>query len=141
MPEVGQAFHQPQLARTLERIATQGAREFYEGETAWRLASGLKQLGSPLTAQDMARCRARDETPLRVGYRGGELLGLRPPTQGITTLEIMGILERFNLRAYAEGSADYYHLLVEAVKLAFIDRNRYVADPDYVDVPAMRMQP
>ena len=50
-----------QLARTLDRIATQGAREFYEGETAWRLAAGLKQVGSPLTAQDMARCRARDE--------------------------------------------------------------------------------
>lgn len=139
IPEVGQLFRQPQLARTLDRIATQGAREFYEGETAWRLAAGLKQVGSPLTAQDMARCRARDEMPLRVGYRGGELVGLRPPTQGATTLEIMGILERFNLRQYAEGSADYYHLLVEAVKLAFIDRNRYIADPEYVDVPVMKM--
>jgi gamma-glutamyltranspeptidase len=63
----------------------------------------------------------------------------RPPTQGITTLEIMGILDRFDLASIPEGSADYYHLLVEAVKFAFIDRNRYVADPEFVDVPVGKM--
>ena len=62
-------------------------------------------------------------------------MSLRPPTQGIATLEIMGTLDRLDLAAIPEGSADYYHVLVEAVKTAFIDRNRYVADPDFVDVP------
>lgn len=139
LPEIGETFYQPELARTLERIASQGAREFYEGELASRLAAGLQRAGSPITARDLALTAAREETPLRVAYRGGELLGHRPPTQALTTLEIMGILDRFKLSGIAEGSADYYHLLVEAVKQAFIDRNRYIADPDYVDVPSNRL--
>ncbi|WER50605.1 gamma-glutamyltransferase family protein [Cupriavidus sp. WKF15] len=139
IPAAGETFRQPELARTLDRLATYGGREFYEGDLAGRIAAGLKQAGSPLTAADLARCRARDEVPLRVPYRDGELLGLRPPTQGVTTLEIMGILNRFDLASVPEGSADYYHLLVEAVKLAFLDRNQYVADPDFADVPVDRL--
>lgn len=139
MPETGETLVQPELARSLETLAANGGRDFYEGKLAERIAAGLKKVGSPLTADDLARCRARDEAPLRVGYRGGELIGLRPPTQGITTLEIMGILDRFELAKYPEGSADYYHLLVEAVKYAFIDRNRYVADPEFTDVPVNQL--
>lgn len=139
IPQAGEPFVQPELARSLERIATHGGREFYEGDLAARIAAGLEQAGSPLTLADLARTQAREEAPLRVAYRGGELLGLRPPTQGVTTLEIMGILERFDLAAIPENSADYYHVLVEAVKLAFLDRDRYVADPDFVDVPVDRM--
>ena len=139
IPDVGETFRQPDLARTLTAVAERGGRDFYGGELASRIVRGLQQAGSPLTTDDLARCRARNESPLRVPYRGGELLGLRPPTQGITTLEIMGTLDRFDLAAIPEGSADYYHLLVEAVKHAFIDRNRYVADPDFVDVPVNRL--
>ncbi|CAG4901138.1 gamma-glutamyltransferase [Paraburkholderia saeva] len=138
-PQAGERFFQPALARSLDAIATHGGREFYEGDLAARIAAGLKQAGSPLTLDDLARAQAREEVPLRVAYRDGELLGLRPPTQGVTTLEIMGILERFDFAAIPEGSADYYHVLVEAIKLAFLDRNRYVADPDFVDVPVDRM--
>nr|WP_174980872.1 gamma-glutamyltransferase family protein [Pandoraea capi] len=139
IPQVGERFHQPALARSLDSIATHGGREFYEGDLAGRIAAGLKQAGSPLRASDLSRAQAREEVPLRVAYRDGELLGLRPPTQGVTTLEIMGILNRFDLKSMPEGSADYYHVLVEAVKLAFLDRNRYVADPDFVDVPVDRL--
>lgn len=139
IPQAGEPFVQPELARSLERIATHGGREFYEGDLAAHVAAGLKQAGSPLTLVDLARTRAREEAPLRVAYRGGELLGLRPPTQGVTTLEIMGILERFDLAGIPENSADYYHVLVEAVKLAFLDRDRYVADPDFIDVPVDQM--
>jgi gamma-glutamyltranspeptidase/glutathione hydrolase len=135
MPEVGDKLVQPELANSLEMLAANGGRDFYEGKLAERIVAGLKAMGSPLTADDLARCRARDEAPLRVKYRGGELLGLRPPTQGITTLEIMGILDRFELSKYPEGGVDHYHLMVEAVKRAFIDRNRYIADPEFVDVP------
>lgn len=139
IPQAGERFYQPALARSLDSIATHGGREFYEGDLAGRIAAGLKQVGSPLRAEDLSRAQAREEVPLRVAYRDGELLGLRPPTQGVTTLEIMGILNRFDLKSMPEGSADYYHVLVEAVKLAFIDRNRYVADPDFVDVPVDRL--
>ncbi len=139
IPDIGETFRQPDLARTLTSLAERGGRDFYEGDLASRVAHGLQSAGSPLTAKDLARCRARSEDPLRVPYRDGELLSLRPPTQGITTLEIMGILDRFDIAAIPEGSADHYHLLVEAVKVAFIDRNRYVADPDFVDVPVGRL--
>ena len=131
----GRLFRQPQLAQTLETLAERGHRDFYEGQLAQRLARGLREAGSALTAADLAATRARVEPPLSQPYRGGLLLAHQPPTQGVTTLEIMGILERFDLAAVREGSADYYHLLVEAVKLAFVDRNRYLADPDFSPVP------
>jgi gamma-glutamyltranspeptidase/glutathione hydrolase len=139
IPAVDERFAQPALAKSIERIARFGAREFYEGELAQRIARGLNEAGSPLSASDLTRTYARDETPLRVAYRGGELASLRPPTQGVTTLQIMGTLDRFDLRSIAEGSADYYHLLVEAVKCAFVDRDRFVSDPEFNDVPVERM--
>ncbi|WP_144109472.1 gamma-glutamyltransferase family protein [Paraburkholderia sp. BCC1886] len=139
IPAIGAHFVQPALANSLERIARFGAREFYEGDLAGRIARGLQAAGSPLQSSDLARTRARDEAPLRVAYRGGELVSLQPPTQGVTTLQIMGTLERFDLSAIEEGGADYYHLLVEAVKCAFVDRDRYVSDPEFNAVPVGEM--
>lgn len=95
VPPAGHICRQPQLATTMEILASRGPRDFYEGQIASRLAKGLATVGSPLTASDMAATRARIEPPLRMAYRGGELLAHQPPTQGITTLQIMGILERF----------------------------------------------
>ncbi len=131
IPAIAERFVQPALAKSIERIARFGAREFYEGELAERIARGLREAGSPLTLSDLARTQARDEAPLRVAYRGGELVSMRPPTQGVTTLQIMGMLDRFDIAQIAEGSADYYHLLVEAVKCAFVDRDRFVSDPEF----------
>ena len=142
LPAVGQLSRQPQLAATLAQLAERGYRDFYEGQLAQRLARGLQAAGSPLTGADLARTRARIETPLALPYRGGTLLAHRPPTQGVTTLEIMGLLARFDLGAIAEGSADHYHLLVEAVKLAMLDRHQQVADPDFVpDTSAQLLAP
>lgn len=138
VPAAGATFKQPKLAATLEMLAERGHRDFYEGKLGAIIAKGLQDAGSPLTATDLALTQARIEAPLRVAYRGGTLLAHQPPTQGITTLQIMGILDRFNLAGVREGSADYYHLLVEAVKHAFIDR-RQVADPKFVDVPIERL--
>jgi gamma-glutamyltranspeptidase/glutathione hydrolase len=138
-PEIGELFKQPQLAVTIEMLAARGHRDFYEGQLAEKIAKGLKDAGSPLSASDLAKTHARVELPLRVAYRKGELIAHQPPTQGITTLEIMGILDRFDVKRIPEGSADYYHLVVEAVKRAFIDRNQYVADPDFFNVPARLM--
>jgi gamma-glutamyltranspeptidase/glutathione hydrolase len=139
VPPAGFVRRQPDLARTLETLAERGARDFYEGKLAAELAQGLRVAGSPLTAQDLALTRARLENPLSIGYRGGELLAHHPPTQGMTTLQIMGLLEHFDFKNIAEGSADHYHLLVEAVKQAFMDRNRYLADPVFSQVPVQRL--
>jgi len=139
IPCEGEKLYQPQLAASLQSIATHGYRDFYEGQLGEKIAAGLAAAGSPLTGADLAATRARIEKPLSVPYRGGELLAHRPPTQGMTTLEIMGILERFDLSRIEEGSADYYHLLVEAVKRAFLDRNSYLADPDFASVPCERL--
>jgi gamma-glutamyltranspeptidase/glutathione hydrolase len=135
VPEAGHIRRQLELSATIAMLAERGPRDFYEGKLAAIIGKGLAGAGSPLTMADLAGTSARIETPLCTPYRGGTLVAHRPPTQGITTLEIMGILQRFDMRSIAEGSADYYHLLVEAVKQAFIDRNRHVADPDLVDVP------
>ncbi len=136
---VGDTLRQPQLGETLKLLAKNGYRDFYEGELAERIAQGLKTAGSPLTKSDLAATRCRHEAPLRVAYGDGELVAHQPPTQGVTTLEIMGILDRFDFSQIEEGSAEYYHVLVEAIKLAFIDRNRYVADPDFNKVPTLEL--
>lgn len=135
MPRQGDVLTQVALANTLEILAERGPRDFYEGKLAERIARGLAAAGSPLTLSDLGATRSRLEPALSVAYRGGHLLAHQPPTQGVTTLEIICILQRFDLQSIPEGSADYYHLLVEAVKQAFMDRNRYVADPDFGAVP------
>jgi oxamate amidohydrolase len=139
VPPEGFLRREPLLAMTLHTLAKNGPRDFYEGELAAIVADGLARAGSPLTAEDLRRTRAREEEPLRISYRGGTLVSNRPPTQGLTTLQIMGLLEAFDLRQIAEGGADYYHLLVEAVKLAFLDREKFLADPDVVQVEVNKL--
>lgn len=127
-----QLFKQSQLAVTLRQVAQFGAREFYEGALAERIVTGLADCGSTISLRDLQHTNAKIEAPLSTLYRGGLLYGLQPPTQGVTTLEIMGILQQFALSHHVkEGSSDYYHVLIEAIKLAFINRNRYLADPTF----------
>ena len=133
-PEVGSLFRQEGLAQSLELIARDGPRSFYEGELAEHLAAGLKATGSPLRLADLAATRTREAKPLCFGYRGVELLAPPPPTQGVTTLAIMGILSNFDLASCEVGKADHLHLTVEAVKQAFLTRDR-IADPDFVSQP------
>lgn len=132
--QAGELFFQPQLARTLRTLARDGWRDFYEGALARRIAAGLAEAGSPIGLSDLAATRVREEAPLTVPYRGLDLLAPPPPTQGVTTLGIMGVLDTFPLGDIAEGSADHFHLCVEAVKAAFDDR-RGLADPDFVPQP------
>jgi gamma-glutamyltranspeptidase/glutathione hydrolase len=126
----GDVFVQPRLARSLKLLAAHGLRDFYEGELAARIAKGLQDAGSPLTLSDLRKTRARETPPISLEYRGLTLLAPPPPTQGVSTLAIMGILRECNLKSIPEGSADYYHLCIEAVKQAFLDRSG-IADPDY----------
>lgn len=122
---------QPQLAALLERVALHGHREFYEGEVAHRIAAGLEAAGSPIRLADLQKTAARIAAPLSLNYRGVELLAPPPPSQGITTLSIMGILSNFAMQGVDPNSADFYHICVEAVKQAFLERGG-IADPDRV---------
>jgi gamma-glutamyltranspeptidase/glutathione hydrolase len=132
---------QPALAAVLSAIARHGTREFYEGALARRLADGLAAAGSPLTADDLAATRTEIAQPLGLDYRGLRLLAPPPPTQGATTLGIMGVLAGFPMSDFPPESAGYYHHLVEAVKAAFVDRHR-IADPRFGDdVSALLLDP
>jgi gamma-glutamyltranspeptidase/glutathione hydrolase len=129
-------FVQRDLARTLTRIAEAGVDEFYRGDLGRRLVRALQEAGSPLSADDLAAHRADWVEPLRVAYRGGEAASFPPPTQGFAALAILALLEPFDLAALPE--ADYVHLIVEATKLAFEDRDRYLTDPTVEPVPVER---
>jgi gamma-glutamyltranspeptidase/glutathione hydrolase len=129
----GPRFVQSALARTLERLAEAGAEDFYGGELGQRLARGAREAGSPLSAEDLAAHRADWVEPLRVPYRGGEAASFPPPTQGFAALAILALLEGFDLAAMPED--EYVHMVVEATKLAFEDRDRHLADPTAVPVP------
>ena len=129
-------FVQAELGATLAAVADGGAEEFYRGGLARRVAEGAARAGSPLTARDLAEQRAEWVEPLRVRYRGGEAATLPPPTQGFAALAILALLEGFDVAALDD--TDHVHLTVEATKVAFEDRDRWLADPDVVEVPVAR---
>jgi gamma-glutamyltranspeptidase/glutathione hydrolase len=129
-------FVQADLASTLEEIARGGGEEFYRGALARRLAQAAGAAGSPLTADDLAHHQAQWVEPLRISYRGGEAASFPPPTQGFAALAILSLLEGFEIKSLAE--ADYVHVVVEATKLAFEDRDRYLADPTVAAIPVAR---
>ena len=126
-------FVQPDLARTLAAIAAGGADEFYRGDLARRMAASAEAMGSPLRAADFAEHRADWVEPLRMPYRGGVAVSMPPPTQGFAALAILGLLDGFDVAGLAD--ADHVHLVVEATKVAFEDRDRWLTDPDVVPVP------
>jgi gamma-glutamyltranspeptidase/glutathione hydrolase len=129
-------FVQADLASTLDEIARGGGDAFYRGALARRIARAAGDAGSPLMADDLARHQPEWVEPLRVPYRGGEAASFPPPTQGFAALAILALLEGFDVRSLAE--ADYVHVVVEATKLAFEDRDRYLADPTVTPVPVAR---
>lgn len=133
--QLGETLKQPELAGTLEQIARQGAEVFYKGEIAHRIVSDLQANGGMLTLDDFARHRADWVEPITVKYRGFDAYNFPPNTQGFASLEILNILNRFDVKSLGEGTADYYHLMVEATKQAFADRDRYLSDPDFVEIP------
>jgi len=127
---------QSALAGTLAILARDGAEEFYRGQLARRIAAAAAQAGSPLRAEDFAAHRADWVEALRVPYRGGEAASFPPPTQGFAALAILALLEGFDVASMDEG--EYVHVVVEATRLAFEDRDRYLADPTVVPVPVDR---
>jgi len=139
VPEVGEIFVQSDLARTFKVIADQGPDAFYKGEIARKIAACSKELGGFLTEEDLARHTSNWVDPISTTYRGYEVYEFPPNTQGVALLEQLNIVENFDLVKMGHYSADHIHLLVEAKKLAFADRDHYVSDPDFVKVPVKQL--
>jgi gamma-glutamyltranspeptidase/glutathione hydrolase len=136
----GARLVQANLARTFEELGSAGARAgFYEGAIARRICESLGPAGSPLKPEDFASYHAEWVEPIATTYRGFEVFEMPPSTQGFATLQILNLLEGFDVAAWGEGTADYYHHLVEAVKVAFADRDEWLSDPKYVQIPLERL--
>ncbi len=131
----GSILKQPDLARTLEAIARDGAAAFYTGELAREMVHSLREQGGLFSKQDLEQHRSVVQDPLKTEYRGCEVLGQPPVSQGHTLLQELNIAEAFDLGSMGPLSADALHVLIEGKKLAFADRDRYLCDPDQFEVP------
>jgi gamma-glutamyltranspeptidase/glutathione hydrolase len=135
VPEPGERWSAPALAATLRVIAKKGADALYRGEIAEKLLAFLRKESQTFTADDFAQQQAVRYTPISTEYRGFTVYETAPVSQGFVVLEQLNILEGYDLSAMDAMSAERIHLLVEAKKLAFADRNRYAGDPAFVDWP------
>lgn len=135
----GDIFRQPELARTLERIA-RNPGDFYHGAMARELAAALQKHGGLITLEDLARYEVKDREPVRGQYRGYEILSAPPPSSGgIALIEILNILEGYNLGPMGNRSAEAIHLTVEAFQRAFFDRVEFLGDPDFSRIPVAQL--
>jgi gamma-glutamyltranspeptidase/glutathione hydrolase len=134
-PAKGEVFKNPFLASTLEKIAKEGKDAFYKGEIARTIDRFMKDQGGFLSYEDLASHTSEWVEPVSTNYRGYDVWELPPNGQGIAALQILNILEGYDIAAMGFGSADYIHHFVEAKKLAFEDRAKYYADPDFNDIP------
>ncbi len=140
IPQVGDTFRQPELAATLERIRDDGAAGFYEGRTADLIVEEMERGGGIITHEDLRRYDAAWRDPVRFEYRDHTVLSMPPASSGGATMaEFANILEGWDLDSLSWHSADHVHLLAESWKRAYADRNTYLADTDFVEVPLERM--
>ena len=136
----GDVWRQPDLARTLERIRTDRRDGFYRGETARLLAAEMERGGGMITMEDLERYQPREMTPVTGTYRGYDIISMAPPSSGgVAMVEMLNILEGFDLRSMGHNTAPYIHHLAEAMRRAYRDRAQYVADPEFADVPVARL--
>jgi len=133
-PGAGSLFLQRRLAATLRRLAKAGSHDFYIGELAQSIAQDLARVGSPLSADDLARHRASLCDPLALSHSAGVLYNMPPPTQGLVSLLILGVLDELEIQKVGCATAEYVHLCVEATKQAFRIRDRYITDPAYMTI-------
>ncbi|HLX27439.1 MAG TPA: gamma-glutamyltransferase [Casimicrobiaceae bacterium] len=132
VPRFGTLFLQPRLAATFQQLATAGLDDFYRGDLARSFARDLAAIGSPITIDDLRQHRAAWRTPLSLAHSRGTAYNLPPPTQGVVSLLILGILDVLDIGATDPNGADYVHLCVEAAKQAFAIRDRHVTDPAHM---------
>ncbi len=138
-PAKGEMFANPRLARTYEVLAREGRDAFYEGDIARRIAAYMQENGGFLSYEDLAAHRSEWVEPVSTTYRGYEVWELPPNGQGIAALQMLNILEGYDIAAMGFGSPEYLHVLTEAKKLVFADRARYYADPGFAEVPVERL--
>jgi gamma-glutamyltranspeptidase/glutathione hydrolase len=137
-PATGEVFRNPALAATLDQLARNGRDAFYRGSIAAAIAADMKRRNGLLTEADLSAHRSDWIEPISTTYRGYQVLELPPNTQGIAALEMLNILEGLDLKALGHNSAAYLHLLVEAKRIAFADRDAWLADYDAVPPAALK---
>jgi gamma-glutamyltranspeptidase/glutathione hydrolase len=138
-PKAGEWFRNPDLARTMQEIADKGIATFYGGALGQRIVARLSGLGGFITLDDLKRNKPTWVTPISVPFRGYRVWELPPNNQGIAALEMLRILEPYDLESMGHNSATYLHHLIEAKKLAYADLDRFVGDADHLDMPAEQM--
>ncbi len=138
-PAKGEVFKNPFLANTLEKIANGGRDAFYKGDIAKTIANFIKEQGGFLSYEDLANYHAEWVEPYSTNYRGYDVWELPPNGQGIAALQILNILETYDLKSMGFGSKEYVHLFVEAKKLAYEDRAKYYADMNFSKVPVDKL--
>jgi gamma-glutamyltranspeptidase/glutathione hydrolase len=138
-PKEGDILVNPDLARSLRLIAKGGADEFYRGPLARKMVQGLRAGGGTFTEADFAGHQAEVYEPITTTYRGYTMHQTRPPSQGFLLLEMLNLVEGFDLAALGQNSAEAIHLMVEAKKIAYADRNRVAGDPRFVDWPLEKL--
>lgn len=139
MPIKGEIFKNPQLARTLSIIAEKGRSGFYEGEIAQTIADFIQLQGGFLSYEDLSSFHSEWTPPVSSNYRGYDVWELPPNGQGIAALQILNILENYNIKKMGLFSSEYIHLFTEAKKLAFADRAKYYADPNFSNIPVKEL--
>lgn len=138
VPELGAIIKQPELARTLEAIATEGARGFYQGRVAQDLVAGVRAGGGIWTLEDLKNYQVVERKPLVGSYHGARIVSASPPSSGgIAVIDSLNILSGYDLKRY--DSATRKHLIIEAMQRAYRDRAIYLGDPDFVKVPLARL--
>ena len=135
----GEIFKNPQLAKTLEIISNKGRAGFYEGEVAKTISDFIQAQGGFLTYQDLAEFHSEWVEPVTTNYRGYDIWELPPNGQGVAALQILNILENFDVKKMGLLSSEYIHLFVEAKKLAFADRAKHYADPNFAKIPIKQL--
>jgi len=132
----GELFRQPELAATFARLQRFGPNEFYQGETARLIVADMKRNNGLMTMEDLRGYVAKERAPVRGNYRGYEIISMPPPSSGGAVLiQMLNILEGFDLQKLEANSSDRYHLMAEAMRRAFADRAEYMGDSDFVKVP------
>ncbi|OMP67352.1 gamma-glutamyltransferase [Domibacillus epiphyticus] len=139
VPEINEKIVQKDLANTLTELSEKGRDHFYKGELAEKIVSFLQEKGGFLTVEDFAAHKGDWTEPVYTTYRGYTMYQVPPNSQGFTGLMALNILENFDLSSIPHGSCGYYHLLVEALKRSFQDRNAYLTDPAFHDIPLHKL--
>ena len=137
--DVGDILRNPDMANTLRRIATHGVDDFYTGDIAHRIAEDMAANGGLITLEDLATCDPEHPTPIWGSYRGHRIATNNPPGGGIQLIEMLNILEHFDLRAIGHNTSEYIRIVSEAMKIATADKDAKVGDPRFVDVPVAEL--